>query len=183
MKERNRAYCTLDEKFERVIPGVWQVCPQPLEQHFKSPVQSSSVEHSSTHIPAPSGTGHWPGLATETIQSVNVSASKAYHNDSANSNVTTTTVTVLLPLCRSTCVSWHLHLVKNWRILLVQMFTARMPLLMATSAFGLGRRRWGCNSVVYTVSTCIPGTLKYQYIRLNYNPHKRRHSRWILSQE
>jgi len=32
--------------------------------------------------------------------------------------------------------------VKNWRILLVQSFTGRMPLLMATSAFGLGRRRW-----------------------------------------
>ena len=32
--------------------------------------------------------------------------------------------------------------VKNWRILLVQSFTARMPLLAATGAFGLGRRRW-----------------------------------------
>jgi len=28
--------------------------------------------------------------------------------------------------------------VKNWRILLVQSFAARMPLLTATSAFGLG---------------------------------------------
>ena len=34
--------------------------------------------------------------------------------------------------------------VKNWRILLVQSFTARMSLLTATSAFGLGRRR--CSS-------------------------------------
>ena len=32
--------------------------------------------------------------------------------------------------------------VKNWRILLVQSFTARMPLLMATSTLRLGRRRW-----------------------------------------
>ena len=32
--------------------------------------------------------------------------------------------------------------VNNWRILLVQSFTAHMPLLTATSAFGLGRRRW-----------------------------------------
>ena len=32
--------------------------------------------------------------------------------------------------------------VKNWRILLVQSFTARMPLLTTTSTFGLGRRRW-----------------------------------------
>jgi len=31
---------------------------------------------------------------------------------------------------------------KNWRILLVRSFAARMPLLTATSAFGLGRRRW-----------------------------------------
>jgi len=32
--------------------------------------------------------------------------------------------------------------VKNWRILLVQSFTARMTLLTAASTFGLGRRRW-----------------------------------------
>ena len=31
---------------------------------------------------------------------------------------------------------------KNWWILLVQSFTALMPLLMASSAFGLGRRHW-----------------------------------------
>jgi len=30
--------------------------------------------------------------------------------------------------------------VKNWKILLVQSFTARMPLLMTTSALRLGRR-------------------------------------------
>jgi len=30
--------------------------------------------------------------------------------------------------------------IKNWRILLVQSFTARMPLFTATSIFGLGRR-------------------------------------------
>ena len=32
--------------------------------------------------------------------------------------------------------------VKNWRILLVQSFIARMPLLTATSAFGFRRRCW-----------------------------------------
>ena len=32
--------------------------------------------------------------------------------------------------------------VKNWRTLLVQSFTAHMPLLTATSASGLGRRCW-----------------------------------------
>ena len=32
--------------------------------------------------------------------------------------------------------------VKNWMILLVQSFTARMPLLMATAKFGLVRKCW-----------------------------------------
>ena len=32
--------------------------------------------------------------------------------------------------------------VKNWRILLVRSFTAHMPLLTATSAFGFGKRHW-----------------------------------------
>ena len=41
---------------------------------------------------------------------------------------------ILQPLYRSICVSRH-------RILLVQCCTARMPLLMANSAFKLGRRR------------------------------------------
>jgi len=36
---------------------------------------------------------------------------------------------------------WPAPLVKNCRILLVQSFTARMPFLTATSAFGLERRR------------------------------------------
>ena len=39
--------------------------------------------------------------------------------------------------------------VKNWRILLVQSFTARMPLLMATSTFGLGRRCWSSAQQCY----------------------------------
>ena len=38
-------------------------------------------------------------------------------------------------------------------VLLVQSFTARMPLRMATSAFRLGRRRWNpSHIVIYTVS-------------------------------
>jgi len=45
-----------------------------------------------------------------------------------------THTTVLLPLQRSACAS---RPVKNWTILLVQSFTARMPLLTAISAFGL----------------------------------------------
>jgi len=48
---------------------------------------------------------------------------------------------VLWPFYRSTCVT-RAPPVKNWRILLVQSFTAHMPLLMATSTFVLGRRCW-----------------------------------------
>ena len=44
--------------------------------------------------------------------------------------------------------------VKNWRILLVQSFTARMPLLTATSAFGLGRRRWSSPQQCYLHGLC-----------------------------
>ena len=39
--------------------------------------------------------------------------------------------------------------VKNWRILWVQSFTAHMPLLTATSTFGLGRRRWSSPQQCY----------------------------------
>jgi len=38
---------------------------------------------------------------------------------------------------------------KNWRILLVQSFTACIPLLTATSAFRLGRRRWNSPPLCY----------------------------------
>jgi len=44
--------------------------------------------------------------------------------------------------------------VKNWRILLEQTFTARMPLLMAASAFGLGRRRWSSSQQCYLHCLC-----------------------------
>jgi len=44
--------------------------------------------------------------------------------------------------------------VKNWRILLVQSFTARMPLLTATSAFRLGR-----DAGVYLNSSTVLSTL------------------------
>ena len=55
----------------------------------------------------------------------------------AHNTVTTTTTTVLRPY-RSALPD--AHPVKNCRILLVQSFTARVPLLTASGAFGLGRR-------------------------------------------
>jgi len=63
------------------------------------------------------------------------------------------------PLYRSTCIM--APPVKNWRILLVQSFTACMPLLTATSAFVLGRRCFSSVQQCYlhclrTLLTCIP---------------------------
>jgi len=39
--------------------------------------------------------------------------------------------------------------------LLVQSFTARMPLLMATSAFGLGRRHWSSPQQCYLIRDIV----------------------------
>ena len=47
---------------------------------------------------------------------------------------------------------WSATRVKNWRILLEQGFTANMPSLMATSAIGLGRRRWSSQLCYLTIS-------------------------------
>jgi len=44
--------------------------------------------------------------------------------------------------------------VKNWIILLVQSFTAHMPLLTAASAFGLGRRHWSSPQQSYLCCLC-----------------------------
>ena len=57
-----------------------------------------------------------------------------------NAHVTTTT-TVLWPLYKSTCVSWHL-LLRTVGFCWCRVFIAYMPLLAAASAFGLGRRCW-----------------------------------------
>ena len=73
------------------------------------------------------------------------SSLRAVMNEGTITTTTTTTTTrpststILRALYRATCISRHpLPPVKNSRILLKQSFTARMPLLMATSAFGLG---------------------------------------------
>ena len=50
--------------------------------------------------------------------------------------------------------------VKNWRILLVQSFTVHMPLLMATSAFRLGRRRWSSHQQCYLLGLRTYPTMK-----------------------
>ena len=56
--------------------------------------------------------------------------------------------------------------VKNWRILLVQSFTAHMPLLTATSTFGLGRRRWSSPQQFYLhcLRTCTETLSKQWYV-------------------
>ena len=48
----------------------------------------------------------------------------------------TTTTTVLWTLYRSTCITCHFQL-RTGGILLVQSFTAHIPLLMATSGLGM----------------------------------------------
>ena len=50
--------------------------------------------------------------------------------------------------------------VKNWRIFLVQSFTARMPLLSATSAFELRRIRWSSAQQCYL--RCLRTFLLYK---------------------
>jgi len=50
------------------------------------------------------------------------------------------------------------HPVKNWRILLVQNFTACMTLLAATSAFELGRRCWSSPQQCYPHCLCTTHT-------------------------
>ena len=41
-----------------------QTCPQPFEQHFSFPGQSSSPLHNSTQMPGPVGLGHTPGFSS-----------------------------------------------------------------------------------------------------------------------
>jgi len=55
--------------------------------------------------------------------------------------------------------------VKNWTMLLVQSFTAHMPLLTATTAFGLGRRCWSCQQC-YLHSL---HTLPWEHVEMSEN--------------
>jgi len=53
-------------------------------------------------------------------------------------------------------IRWPAPPVNNWRILLLISFTAHMPLLTATSAFGLGRRRWSSRQCyLHRLRTCM----------------------------
>ena len=100
------------------------------------------------------------------------------------STTTPTTTTVLWPLYRSTCVSRHLQL-RTGGYLLVQSFTVCMPLLIATSTFGLGRRRWSsqqcyvhclCSYLCGCINeTCKPSSLccvTCFCLRLNSSNHR-----------
>ena len=62
----------------------------------------------------------------------------------------------LLNMCVCVRIQVNLHksAPKNRKILLVQSFTAHMPLLTATSIFGLGRRRWSSRQQCYLHSFC-----------------------------
>jgi len=81
--------------------------------------------------------------------------------------------------------------VKNWRILLLQSFTARVPLLTATSGSGLGRRCWSsrqcylhslCTSIARTGNTQVTLLLKiYIYLQSHFTKDLRFHSKdfWL----
>jgi len=69
------------------------------------------------------------------------------------------TTTIIWSLHRWACASWHPP-VKHWRIWLEQSFTAHMSLLVATHAFGLGRRHLDFTSLVFCYhSTSVPSGL------------------------
>ena len=63
--------------------------------------------------------------------------------------------------------------VKNYRILLVQSFTALTPLLTATSAFGLWRRRWSSHQQCYL--HCLYFSLTHLMQRKNNSDDKKKH--------
>ena len=75
------------------------------------------------------------------------------------------TTTILHALYGITCVSRHPQ------ILLVQRFTACMPLLTATSAFGLGRRRWSSHQQCYLhcLHTLMTATSTFELDRVFLN--------------
>jgi len=70
------------------------------------------------------------------------SASRRLQQQRQHSQYYRFTAVILVNPCQSA------HPVENWRILSEQSFTPHVPLPMATSAFGLGRRRqrnpWWC---------------------------------------
>ena len=59
--------------------------------------------------------------------------------------------------------------VKKWRILLTQSCTARMPLLAATSAFGLRRRRWSSPQQCYVYCSLLQINKLQQKHLLDHN--------------
>ena len=90
---------------------------------------------------------------TEPIQNIMLPLSLRDSTDlcSVASTVYIQQTTVLWPLYRSTCI----------RILSVQSFTAHMPLLTTTSAFGLGRRCWSSPQQCYLRSLCTSISSKH----------------------
>ena len=91
------------------------------------------------------GTEAKPTLLSESVSpTAHIDIQKS---TSKQKKTTTTTTTILRPLYRSTCISQYL-------LLLVFSFASRMPLLTATSAFRLGRRRWSSPQQCYLFCLC-----------------------------
>ena len=99
-----------------------------------------------------------------------------YNEHVRQQNNPTNQTPVLRPLYRSTCVSRHLQLRTGWFCWL-QSFTVHMPLLMATSAIGLGEETLEFSSVV--LSTLSPYVRQWNKIGQLYD----REMKWPLYNE
>ena len=147
MRKRKRQKRAKDEEvkgqWEKRVPGA-QVrhTGRQWSQRVVDYSQSSAAWHK-RHVTGSAGIWPWHSIYTPrhslTYQLV-LRSMPGFNTPHTMCPVTsTTTTTILRSLYRTTCVSQKPS-VKNWRILLKQSFSARVPLLKTTSAFGLGRR-------------------------------------------
>ena len=89
-------------------------------------------------------TFHWTQINVNDLQHISKqcftwqTTKSANCTDSDNSNYSNHRFTAITEVN----LFWPAPPVKNWKILLVQSVTDRMPLLAATSAFALCRRHW-----------------------------------------
>ena len=116
----------------------WHLTPWAIRPHRKLAQKS----HQCGPLNVCSCKIHWTIQATD----------ENWKRESTLQLITTTTVFRLFYTLQVK-LSYPTSQVKNWRMLLMQIFTARMPLLTATSASRLGRIRW--SSALSTLSPCL----------------------------
>ena len=108
------------------------VCCSTMRRYRKADAATCSLLHS---ISTPAGRDEC--ASRQSLESKSLYSCHTFSMKQLWWLFVTTTVTILWSLCRSACVSQQRQL-RTGRILLVQSFTAHMPLLTATSAFALG---------------------------------------------